>query len=719
MSPLLLAASLALAGPDDPVNPFEEADESELFALDEQLVTVASRYAQTVDKAPSIVDLVTEETIEERGYRTVTDILRSLPGLYVTRSQEGRDLVSFRGVVSPDNNKILLLIDGVPWYDGVYTHAFIDDYLPVANIKQVEVIKGPGSAVYGTNAFAGVVNIVTHSPAELDGIRARWTVGGRNRSDALAMVGGRQRIGGLDVGVSATARIMSQDGDGIDITPGGDRDIMGEDPKRGALVGARLDIEGLHLSLNHIDYRHSFLTNPANDAETIAQRDIDQYGLAYHSTLFNAAYDIDVADRVRITPRFWSHRYDNPGAYYFTGDPITVANGDGSFTTTLPTTTVETNKDTRRLGAAIELDARPVLDHVTVAGVGTQLTRIVPGPRGLPGVVDLSFDADNPQGERTGFEATGSLLNVYAYAQHTWTALPALEVVLGARYDQRFAVNSDDDPGAAVFRPTATPRAGVLIVPSDEITLKFLYGRAFRAPNVRELLVKTSARDDEGLYVFSSGSLELRPESIDTVEGELTARPHDSVQLRALGSWSLVSQEIDKVSPPNEYRNLDGGLQVIAAELEARAEYEAFEAQLSYALTLARYNNTGPYAGREQYEFPPHMVKGSLTARLGESLSTTLLGELYSRRPREAWSPTVQADDGPSYGMLHLSGRASDLGPNGIFGVGFAVRNLSNTQYETPLYRDEADRGNPGNPRYRRGIRGEGRAAFVTVDVQL
>jgi iron complex outermembrane receptor protein len=142
-------------------NPFREPDESEFYELDEKLVTVASRYAQSLRKAPSLVTVIDEATLRARGYRTVADALRDLPGVYVWTSQEGRAIATFRGVVSADNNKILLLIDGVPLYDGVYGHAWIDDFLPIHSVRQIEVIKGPGSAVYGTNAFAGVINLVT------------------------------------------------------------------------------------------------------------------------------------------------------------------------------------------------------------------------------------------------------------------------------------------------------------------------------------------------------------------------------------------------------------------------------------------------------------------------------------------------------------------------------------------------------------------------------
>jgi outer membrane receptor protein involved in Fe transport len=291
--------------------------------------------------------------------------------------------------------------------------------------------------------------------------------------------------------------------------------------------------------------------------------------------------------------------------------------------------------------------------------------------------------------------------------------------VAGARYDQRVPVNPEDDPRAGVFQPTATPRAGVLIVPDEDLTVKVLYGRAFRAPNVRELLVSATETDDSGAFVFASGNLDVRPESIDTVETEVRGEPVDGLDLRGSASWSLVSREIDKVNPPNEYQNLDGRLQVVGLEAEAQYSAGPIDASAAYALTLARYGARGPYAGRAQFEFPPHMAKAALTARLGDRLSATALAELYSSRPRADWGPTVGLTDGVPYGLIHLSGRMDELGPDGRVAVGFAVRNATNTRYSTPMYRDEVDRGTADAPRFVYGIEGESRMFNVTVDVRL
>ena len=165
---MLLLLGAAMAAPKI-VDPFTEPDDADLYRLDQQIVTVAARYAQTVQDAPAIVTVITDRQMRERGFRTLSDALASLPGIYVTTTKESRKIAWFRGVISADDNKFLLLIDGVPFYDGVYTHAWIDEYLPLDAVRQVEIIKGPGATIYGTNAFSGVINVVTYRAQELQG----------------------------------------------------------------------------------------------------------------------------------------------------------------------------------------------------------------------------------------------------------------------------------------------------------------------------------------------------------------------------------------------------------------------------------------------------------------------------------------------------------------------------------------------------------------------
>ncbi len=721
MLPLLLALTLAVAAPEgdapSPVNPFEEPDEGALYKLDQQLVTVASRYAQTLRKAPSIVTLVDAEQIRERGYRTLSDLLRDLPGIYLWKSQEGRDIASFRGVISADNNKILLLVDGVPWYDGVYTHAFVDDFLPISHIKQVEVIKGPGSAIYGTNAFAGVINVVTWDPEDLEGGGVRWVAGSRGRSDLTGLVGAKTQVGALPVGVSAYARWYEQLGDGLDLTPRGRRDINGYDPKRGLNVGARLHLGDLTMQVHHVDYRHTFLINELNDPHDALAKDLDAFGLYYHDTFFSARYDLSLGRALTLRPHFFTQRHDNPGSYWFHQGFSTTESEPGVFETQEHQTTIETGKDTRRWGAGLDVEARPGIDHVIVGGIGIENVGIVDDPDGAPGIIDRMFVDGAQEGVPTGFEGSGRLRNVYGFAQYAWTLLPELEITAGGRFDMRIPSNPDDDRDADAFNPNLTPRLGVLLVPYERLTMKLLYGRAFRQPNARELLVQATITDDQGNYQFSSGNLDLRPERIDTMEGEVNWTIAPPLTVRVDGYASFIQNEIDKVVPPNQYQNLPGVLRVLGGEAQIIARAGPVTLDAAYALTEARYgDDAGPYAGFPQYEFPPHMAKGSATWRVTPNLTMLAFGEWYGYRPRAEWGADVERADGSWFGLVHASVRVHALGKRDQLEVTATVRNLTDTVYGTAMYREDANTGSGGVARYPGEIEGEGRS--VTVSLQ-
>lgn len=695
----------------EPVNPFAETDESELFRLDEELVTVASRYAQTVREAPSIVSLVTADQIRERGYRTLSELLRDLPGVYVWKSPEGRDLVAFRGVVAPDNNKVLLLVDGVPWYDGVYTHAFIDEYLPIGHVRQVEVIKGPGSAIYGTNAFAGVINVVTFAPSDVEGARVRFSAGQFGRTDLTAVVGDERRVGALSTAMTAYARVFRQDGDGLDFDPEGGVNVLGEDPKRGLAVGGLLEVERLRLQVHHVDYRHTYLTRQgADDVFGVLGTDVDTTGILYHDSFVDLRYAIPLGDIATLTPILWSQRHDNPGNYGYVAG--TTAEGDVS------TVVVETEKDTRRFGVGLEADARFGLDHHTVAGAGIENTTVLD-------LRDTRFDDDSPpEGEPTGFGIgeDDRLCNAYGFAQHTWIAMPGVELVGGARADYRYGGTGCADLTAASGVRTS-PRAAVLLIPSNRVTAKLLYGQAFRYANVREALVSSPYDPATLEWDFTNGNRDLAPEQIQTAEGEITARVADPIELRGDLSWSTLTNEINKlyVEPDvaagtqggSQYRNADARLDILAMEAEINVHADVTELRLAYAWTDARYVG-GEYDGRRQYEFPPHAVKSRLAVHVTDQLSGTLLGEGYAPRPRRAWSPDARVDDGRAFGLVHLGVRMQDLGPRQRVELDVSVRNLLDTAWDTGVYRDEANEdGLVG------GLEGTSRSINVAMEVEL
>ncbi len=699
---VLLLVATALGAPV--VDPFTEPDDADLYKLDEKIVTVAARYAQTAREAPAIVTVLTDREIRERGFRTLSDALRSLPGVYVTTTKESRKIAWFRGVISADDNKVLLLIDGVPWYDGVYTHAWIDEYLPLENVRQIEIIKGPGSTIYGTNAFSGVINVVTYGAGDLSGGFVRVLGGTSARRGVSAVAGHPFELGGAEGGITAYARWYEADGDGLDISPRGDTNVSGDDPKRAITAGVKLSLGDFSLRWDGFDYRHTYYTQDQDDPLDVLMQDENSFWLAYHDQLATIDYRGQVGKKLTITPRLTWRRHDDPGQYAFLGAPQTTAVtddlGETTYTTSWDATLVETFKQTQAVNATVDLDWRPSPAHVVVGGVGGEALFV----ERIADVYYEDLSHDGVEGRYYADPAT--LWGLWAYAQETWTALPFLELTAGARLDYH-----------GTYGAFPSPRAGVLLLPSDAVVVKVLYGRAFRAPTAREWLVQVST-DEEGRNDFTAGNPDLRPESINTVETEVSVAPSRAVKLRAAGFYSSISDEINKVTVAtpvpglgDDFYDNSGGSDIVGAEAQATVTLGAWDLDGSYSFTYATDRDTG----FQQYEFPAHMAHARVGWRVVDAVRANVLLDVVGPRTRADWSPDAGAEDAPAYALLGAGLATDALG--GRIRVDLAAYNLLDTQYTTWLYRDDANETSGGEPRYPVDPLGEGRQLQIGVEV--
>jgi len=134
----------------------------------EEFISIATGVTQPIAKAPAVASVVTREDIQRMGATDIDQVLETIPGLHVARDSTGYNpIYTFRGIYSSFNPQVLMLINGIP-----ITNLLNGDRnvvwggMPVNAISRIEVIRGPGSALYGADAFAGVINIVT---VEADG----------------------------------------------------------------------------------------------------------------------------------------------------------------------------------------------------------------------------------------------------------------------------------------------------------------------------------------------------------------------------------------------------------------------------------------------------------------------------------------------------------------------------------------------------------------------
>ncbi len=133
--------------------------------LYDRVVVTAARYGQAPLEAPSAITVITAEQIRMTPAASVADLLRSVPGLDVMQLAAGQSEVAIRGFNRRLSNKVLVLIDGRSVYLD-FLGSTLWGSLPITldEIERIEIIRGAGSAMYGANAFSGVVNIITHAP---------------------------------------------------------------------------------------------------------------------------------------------------------------------------------------------------------------------------------------------------------------------------------------------------------------------------------------------------------------------------------------------------------------------------------------------------------------------------------------------------------------------------------------------------------------------------
>lgn len=169
---IALSAAIILAG--------GALNANETTKLDSvQVVTTATGFEQNITDAPASISVITAEELQKKSYSDVTDALKNVPGVYVNGGGTNQT-ISIRGM---DSNYTLYLIDGKPMNDGRLlttnggvSGASVNFLPPIEAIERIEIIRGPASSLYGSDAMGGVINIITkkHSDKVEASIRTEY-----------------------------------------------------------------------------------------------------------------------------------------------------------------------------------------------------------------------------------------------------------------------------------------------------------------------------------------------------------------------------------------------------------------------------------------------------------------------------------------------------------------------------------------------------------------
>src|SRR5215831_1802348 len=165
----------------------EEKPADQPQKYEETVVVSASKTEEKLINAPATMTVVGPETIQSAPTQNFAELLRTVPGVNITQVSPRDINITTRAATSTLATGNLALLDGRTLYQDFFGFVMWD-FLPVNlnEIKQVEVIRGPASAVWGANALYGVVNVITKSPREMQGTTAVLGVGGIDRQEGLA-----------------------------------------------------------------------------------------------------------------------------------------------------------------------------------------------------------------------------------------------------------------------------------------------------------------------------------------------------------------------------------------------------------------------------------------------------------------------------------------------------------------------------------------------------
>lgn len=565
-------------------------------------VAAAARYSQTIENAPASVSIVTADQIERFGYRTLEDVLQSVRGFY-TSYDRNYSYIGVRGFSRPTdyNNRILLLFNGQVLSEGVYNlvGAGTELGIELSALERIEIVRGPGSALYGTGAIFAVINLVTKEGALLDGARLSATVGSAGQREVGAVLG--DRFGPIDV--LFASRWGERDGNDLYFPEF-------DDPAQNSGIAAGLDWDRYREALAVVRYGGLRVQARANRREKGIPT--GAWGVTFNDPRAGTIDEwasVAVALQRVLSPSTQLSAHGDLNAYIYSGRyPASALYEDAT--------------DSRWASGEIQLthDFGPA--NRLVAGIGLMHHARADYRAWDPDTV--YFAGDYPYDVR------------WAYVQDELQLAGRLTLVGGLRYD-----------GHSTSADVVSPRFAILYAPRAGTTLKALWGRAFRAPSVYEQYY-------EGDDIKRIGSLD--PEHIHTTELIWQQRVTDGLFVSSSLFHYHLRELIDTLLDPADsiaYFANRKTVRAIGGEIEVNGRFgDRLSGYASYSVQQSVDTDTR----RPLTNSPAHMAKTGASAALPGPLAATTELRYESGRTTvyDTRTPAVLlADAGLTTAWLH------------------------------------------------------------------
>ncbi|SOD56585.1 iron complex outermembrane recepter protein [Pseudoxanthomonas wuyuanensis] len=470
LATVVLAALAASAQAQQ--NPADLASMSLEQLLDLEVVT-ASRFDQKANRAPSAVRIISAEEIRAHGWRTLAEALESLPGLYLSDS----GLYTYLGArgqlhAGDYDTRFLLLVDGHRINDPVYSQSPVGSEFPLdmALVQRIEYVPGPGSAVYGSNAFFGVINVLTKLP-------------GPPGEGELALTGGNYGTH------AARASLSTGDAAGRTLLSASQSHSRGRDFHFQEFAEA--DSAGMARGQDDERTRRLFVRHTAGDLALLAlagdrrkEDPVAPYGQSFgipgagvqdRWAVLGLQYGraLSAATRWQAQLDLIDYRYIGDYAY---GDSPTVINRDVS--------------SGRSLVLGSRLVTTAFAGHIMAVGLEAQWDRAVE---------QLNYDVEP---YASYLQSRENIANIGAFVTD--------EIALGGDWLLNAGLRLDHDDVGTV---RLSPRLALISTPAGGTTFKAIVGKAFRSPNAYERFYGIDTEDGAQLL-----NPDIRAESIQTLE---------------------------------------------------------------------------------------------------------------------------------------------------------------------------------------------------------
>jgi outer membrane cobalamin receptor len=699
-----LAATIALVG--FPLAPADglarpapsELEEPALGELElEQLLAVrivsASKTDEPLSTAPATVIVIDRSEILARGYRELSEILDDLPSMEVARPYGATYFKNYwRGFRNNIGDPWLLLVDGLVLNHLYFDTADVMATLPLSDIERVEVVYGPASAVYGPNAFSGVINVVTRRFAAASGNHQVVSLGTGSNLERIADVFAAHE--GEKLRLRATARIDTGDvereaGDRYEYTSekylsdwrlwGGllDNPSLGgkyESPHRNVGIDLRAEIDGLEAGLQYFLLRSGYGS---------------EYSVDRSQT--NGVWSRpDLAAHLRLSRRLSPSTTSTTLFRYRESD----VSGDSMFLESIPGVDSEGNPTQlvrvsywQALNSSWSLfqDFEAKLSERLSITAGFKWEQkdlqkaydISSGPAIPADEVDAStypFPPSPSEATRAQNRITTEDRGLYVEGRYLLGA--AGQVNLGARVDEN-----------SVYGRATTVRAG-WVVSRGPWTAKALYGEAFQAPNPRLLY---------GGWTVSGSDVDLDPERSRTFElsiGRTSGPTHALFSLYRVRDYDTIVNS--SVGARNVAERTISGFDLhllgqVALPSGGDLRLWAYWSRILEAEQSPIDPASGTAEGRIG-DLAPNKIIAGATARLGRHLTATLRGRWIDERRTVATNPVGRV---PSYATIDATLVWRDLFAEGLSLV-LSAENLLDEEYFHPGIREASAGVEPG-----------------------